>query len=227
MEKFSAVLFFLSLLFSEVGLASSKKKSVIYPLHNWVFRVDNNRERSLKEILNSDTKIDSKNQKGEAALHIAIRAPSSSRVIKLLLKHKANPNIKDKKGKTPLHHAIMSGFLPEAKILMREGANPNIKDHKGNTPLHYASKRLDFYFILVLLNNEANPFSHNMKLKKPWNILKIAEKKKQKSDPKYKEKRTREERFIRKRFKKASMGKTQSWIRKIFKEEEEVWGTFS
>ena len=39
---------------------------------------------------------------------------------------------------TPLHFAIVSGNLENAKILLRNGANVNSKDANDNTPMHFA-----------------------------------------------------------------------------------------
>ena len=53
----------------------------------------------------------------------------------ILLDCGANPNAKDRFGRTPLHAAAAKGSDRDVEILVRK-ANLNSKDRKGKTPLH-------------------------------------------------------------------------------------------
>ena len=61
-------------------------------------------------------------------------------VLYILLCNKADPNIMDKEGRSPLHHCAMSpiidGFTCVAmQMLIEFGADVNLEDHNGQTPL--------------------------------------------------------------------------------------------
>ena len=58
--------------------------------------------------------------------------------MELLLKHKANVNVQDEEGNTPLHRATWSlgGSDSSMKLLLEYNANPNIQNKRGETPLH-------------------------------------------------------------------------------------------
>ncbi|MDG7057512.1 MAG: ankyrin repeat domain-containing protein [Wolbachia endosymbiont of Penenirmus auritus] len=62
-------------------------------------------------------------------------------IVKLLLERKADPNIADSCGRTPLYVACTFcgdvGFnVGIIKLLLKSGGNINKKDNEGNTPLH-------------------------------------------------------------------------------------------
>jgi len=60
-----------------------------------------------------------------------------------------DPNVRDRRGRTPLHYAIMlDGPLG---LLLDHGADPNARDKEGKTPLHYAVARRDRYGVKLLL----------------------------------------------------------------------------
>jgi len=70
---------------------------------------------------------------GDTALHLAAQGndPTSTRI---LLQYKANPNIRDDVGRTPLFYASYN----VAKKLLQNGANINIRDEDGNTAMVHA-----------------------------------------------------------------------------------------
>jgi ankyrin repeat protein len=93
---------------------------------------------------------------GETALHNAISKTDRlvyDRVVKVLLAHGADPNIRTKpgvetgafmrdcrtKGETPLHRAAAFGEEETIKLLLEAGAVVDAKDMHGDTPLSWAS----------------------------------------------------------------------------------------
>jgi ankyrin repeat protein len=61
--------------------------------------------------------------------------------LEILLSHKANPDLQDKQGRTPLHLAIENGQFNSVTILCEQGsADVNIVDFtNGDSLLHYAA----------------------------------------------------------------------------------------
>lgn len=71
-------------------------------------------------------------------LHLAIQTEKTISV-KLLLEHKADPNLKDSlKGRSPLHKAVLKGQASMVEHLLEYQADPNAKDQEAHTPLFYA-----------------------------------------------------------------------------------------
>lgn len=69
----------------------------------------------------------------------AHRDPAVSlELVKLLLEWKANPNVTQAGGWTPLHQAAAHGREESAKVLLDHGASLTIKSDDGRTPLEIA-----------------------------------------------------------------------------------------
>lgn len=64
-------------------------------------------------------------------------------MVALLLQHKANPNLTNVSGMTPLHINLMgTGAVDRVtELLLQSGANPNIKNEDGWAPIHLAAER--------------------------------------------------------------------------------------
>ena len=68
----------------------------------------------------------------------------------------ADPNIRDGKGKTPLHYNYLSSRkIERAEVLLEAGADPNAIDELGRTPLHYVGPN-DFKTARYLIKNGAD-----------------------------------------------------------------------
>lgn len=79
----------------------------------------------------------SKNQANVTPLHSAV-AGSHPDLVKLLLKHGADPNARQQSDFTPLHAAAQNGDLDSIRALLFEGADVNARAADGKTPLDYA-----------------------------------------------------------------------------------------
>ena len=93
---------------------------------------------------------------GETALHI-VTARRDALWIRFLTGRGANPNIRDKKGVTPLQLAVTLGFVEGVEALVRAGAEVEVTDSSGETPLISAVHRRDTGLIRILLANGGNP----------------------------------------------------------------------
>lgn len=81
---------------------------------------------------------------GDSALHIAAGL-FQKRLVKKLLKHGADPNIRNARGETPIFTAVWNEngkntaeLAKVLKILIKHNADINIKGPNGQTPLYYA-----------------------------------------------------------------------------------------
>ena len=81
---------------------------------------------------------------------------TKKKVISSLLKHRANPNIKDKFGNTPLMMASLCSEPELAKMLLDYGADPNIKNGKGKTAFTTAKEGGHTDIVSLLANYKPN-----------------------------------------------------------------------
>lgn len=81
--------------------------------------------------------VDSINENGGRAIHEAVRLGDAKQT-KTLIQFKANVNVKNNVGMTPLHIASLHGYTDCVKVLLDAGALPNEKDIKNKLPIHYA-----------------------------------------------------------------------------------------
>ena len=66
-----------------------------------------------------------------------------SEVVTFLLHKKADPNVADSRGKTPLYFAIIHnlfGCEEVIQLLLERGADPDKADKEGQTPLQFAAE---------------------------------------------------------------------------------------
>lgn len=65
-------------------------------------------------------------------------AAGHERIVDMLLKNSADPNVREQGGYTPLHAAAQNGDLAVIRTLIYGGADLEIKSHDGKTPLDLA-----------------------------------------------------------------------------------------
>jgi len=89
---------------------------------------------------------------GEQCYPIHFAVNSSLEIMQLLIDHGADVNVKDQKGKTPLHIvAAVKPSIEKMQLLIDNGADVNAVDQDGKTPLSY-----------VLQGTPANSFFANL-----------------------------------------------------------------
>lgn len=92
-------------------------------------------------LLNAGADANQLNQENETALLVTLAGSRQHAVpiTKLLLDHKANPNIKDKSKRTALQFALISRWAPEVTaLLLDHNALPNEESSQGFRPLTLA-----------------------------------------------------------------------------------------
>ncbi|XP_059149695.1 ankyrin repeat domain-containing protein 11-like isoform X2 [Physella acuta] len=117
----------------------------------------------------ADKKVNKRNERGEAPLHMAAKKGDYKQT-KRLLKAGASVNMKDYAGWTALHEACNSGNLRVARYLLKAGADVNVQGFDDDTPLHDASSSGHRKLVQLLLRHGANPMQPNLKGKTAINV---------------------------------------------------------
>lgn len=110
----------------------------------------------LQSIIDKGANMNAKDNYGNTALHIAsgcqlikykkiLPYPCTNpgithknRIIEILLKNKANPNIKNNNGHTPLHIATILNYVDGVRLLLKYDADISLVSNEGKTALQYA-----------------------------------------------------------------------------------------
>ncbi|MDR0409740.1 MAG: ankyrin repeat domain-containing protein [Spirochaetaceae bacterium] len=108
---------------------------------------------------------------GNSALHYATRERYRGFTY-FLLDNRADPNIKNTAGDTPLHETARIGDLEIMNALIEHGANVNIQDGQGNTAMHIAIP-VDVHKAAfeLLLSHNANPNLRDRRGDSPLHIV--------------------------------------------------------
>jgi cytohesin len=107
------------------------------------FATDSDHAHVAEVLLKTGHPVDAVNEYGQTPLYHAANygKPKAARV---LIKHKADVNIKMKDGMTPLHEAAypMRGRAEVVRLLLAAGADPKARNEDGQTPLATAKEYL-------------------------------------------------------------------------------------
>ncbi|MBI0475842.1 ankyrin repeat domain-containing protein [Sphingomonas sp. MA1305] len=93
---------------------------------------------------------------GKGALHILVSHPGAL-FFQYLLQHKADPNIRDSRGNTPLILAAMAQREDLVTLLLTYKANINLANAQGQTPLILAVNNRDLSMARLLIAKGADP----------------------------------------------------------------------
>jgi len=92
----------------------------------------------------------------EQLLLAATQRANCSQVLEAL-QDGANPNVRDPKGRTPLHFVAGVGLAPASMLLIHFGAQVDARDEDGLTPLHMAAGYANAQTLRVLVSAGADP----------------------------------------------------------------------
>jgi len=93
---------------------------------------------------------------GENGLHIVTQRRDTL-WIRFLLQKGCNPNVRDRKGITPLQIAVRLNHLEGVEALIKGGAQVDIADSQGETPLMTAVHQRNVPLVRLLLEDGADP----------------------------------------------------------------------
>lgn len=106
--------------------------------------------------------VDAVDERGRTSLHLAVeRWDNGCKIVRILLEHGADTEIRDKTGRTPLHLAAKNGSVRNVKVLLEFGAEVDSKDYSGKTALHLASEERHEHVVKELLDYSADFNAHD------------------------------------------------------------------
>lgn len=113
----------------------------------------------VSQLISREVNINATDERGDTPLQ---RYVSSGKLdmVRLLLEHGADPNLRNNEGKAPIHTVCNWGGADPAKVqlLLEYGADVNAKTlEDGTTPLHYASCLGNGAIVRLLMKHGADP----------------------------------------------------------------------
>lgn len=87
--------------------------------------------KTVEDYLAAGGNIDELRTNGESMLISAAQRPSA---IRFLLKHGADPNLRDRSGRTAVHYAALYGSYDALCALLDAGGDPTVRDDEGRLP---------------------------------------------------------------------------------------------
>lgn len=136
--------------------AQAQQTSASYAFIEAVKKADGEKVTSLLQVPGTSVVNARQAGDGRTAMHIVTERRDSD-WIKFLLAKKADPNIGDKNGDTPLMLATQLGYLDGMDILLTYGGRVDEPNRAGETPLIRAVQLRDTEAVRLLMKYKANP----------------------------------------------------------------------
>ena len=132
--------------------------------------------KSLEVLLAHGADVESNDINGWSALFVSAKDYHVVRryhadIVKYLLQHGANPNVKDMTGTTPLIKASQKGSTEIVRVLLEGGANVDIQDDDGSSALFFSALSGHAEIVDLLLKHGAQV---NLKAEFEKNALIVA-----------------------------------------------------
>lgn len=152
----------------------SKPPADLTPLMQATIAGDANK---VSELLGTSSNVNATDKLGNTALTFAAgvhiiepersekpgekRSPpqTDTKIVEMLLKGGANPNVENKNGATPLTVAVFHGRAATVTTLLEKGADVNRVNSFGKTPLMYAAMYCYGDIAAILLKHGADPMT--------------------------------------------------------------------
>ena len=110
----------------------------------------------IKALLRAGSDIRVVNKEGRGVLHVALAGEGFNRhVLQALINERAEVDAVDGDGCTPLHLAVMHGYVEAATMLLEAGADVSIADNAGWTALMCAAFQGYVSIVKLLLKHKA------------------------------------------------------------------------
>jgi len=144
------------------GKSELENESTLTPL---MIAAKHGHRRAIELLLSKGARAGTRNQKGNSALHFAVfdhREDDSKderkilKVCALLLKHKANPNVKNNLNVSPFYYALRRRMLSVVEMFLAYGSNPNERDQNESTAFHHLADCLQMYPLLAKYRADVN-----------------------------------------------------------------------
>ncbi|KAL8609681.1 hypothetical protein ACOMHN_042720 [Nucella lapillus] len=124
----------------------------------------------VQMLIHAGANVNSANQDGRTALHLACRGGYLN-IVRSLIAAGTNVNRRTQDGKTCLHVAVWRGHEPVVQELVKAGADVNIPDSEGCTPVYWAARSNYMAILTVLVCAGAKV---NYRVKSQWTPLHMA-----------------------------------------------------
>lgn len=118
----------------------------------------NGHDEIVQLLLDAGAQVDKTNKYKCSPLHYAAISLHGTRCLELLMEKRANPNMQDEQGRTPLHLTAMLGRYSRLDTLLKYHSRVDIVDNSGNSALHLAARHGQEMLVSALLQAGADPF---------------------------------------------------------------------